>query len=82
MDLFNLVIYLSGIILVFFMLKKLSFTKILLCLCSGIAALLACDVIFSMYGENMPINIYTLLFGGIGGIPGVILLVLLKTVFL
>lgn len=75
--LFALII-ISGIILVIFMLRRLKFTQIFLCLCSGMAALFCSDFIMSMTGIlYMPINIYTMAISAIGGIPGVILLVLL-----
>ncbi|MBR3596882.1 MAG: pro-sigmaK processing inhibitor BofA family protein [Clostridia bacterium] len=64
------------------MIKKLSFPKILLSVLSGMAALFMCDLLFSFYGSFMPINICTVSVSAIGGIPGVILLTLLKTFLL
>lgn len=69
----------SGIFLIIFMLRKLSLGKILLSVFSGLAALFCCDLIMSFTGTNgMPVNPYTLTISALGGIPGVILLVLLK----
>lgn len=79
MNFYITILILSAIIIVFLMIKKMKPLKMILSVLSGIAALLACDLIFSLYGGNMPINIYTLLFSSVGGIPGVILLILLKT---
>ena len=68
----------AGIILICFILKKLKFTQAILSACSGIAALFCCDFLMSMTGYlSMPINPYTLSISAAGGIPGVILLVLL-----
>ena len=68
----------AGIVLIIFMIRKLRFTQILLSMCSGIAALFCCDFLTSMTGLiSMPVNAYTLGISAIGGIPGVILLVLL-----
>ncbi|MBR3767135.1 MAG: pro-sigmaK processing inhibitor BofA family protein [Clostridia bacterium] len=64
------------------MIKRLRFGQIVLCILSGIAALFACDLMFSIYGSNMPLNIYTVCISAIGGIPAVILLTLIKTFLL
>ena len=76
--LFSLLV-ISGVILVIFMIRKLKFTKIMLSVFSGLAALFCCDLIMTAIGtDGMPINTYTMSVSAIGGIPGVILLVLLK----
>lgn len=64
-----------------FMLKKMSPGKIIISLLTGFSALICADLIMSLYGGNMPLNIFTLGIGTLGGIPGVILLVLLNTFF-
>ena len=61
------------------MLKKLKLKQIIFCIFSGLAALFCCEAITSFFGfEMLPLNYYTLGISAIGGIPGVILLVLLK----
>ncbi len=82
MNIFNITLIISASVIIILMVRKMKPLKIILCILSGIAALLACDLILSFYGSNMPLNIYTLLFSSIGGIPGVILLLLLKTFIL
>lgn len=79
MDYFKFLIYVFAVVIVILMCKKMKFIHILLCVFSGIFALISCDIILSLYGGNMPINAYTLTFGAVGGIPSVILLLLLKT---
>lgn len=65
-----------------FMLKKMSLPQIIISLLAGCAALTAADIIMSLYGGNMPMNAYTLSISAAGGLPGVILLILLKTFFI
>lgn len=65
-----------------FMLKKMSPAQIIISLLTGCAAFVAADIIMSLYGGNMPVNAYTLSISAAGGLPGVILLILLKTFFL
>ncbi|MBR2410933.1 MAG: pro-sigmaK processing inhibitor BofA family protein [Clostridia bacterium] len=69
---------LSGMVLLIFSIKKLTFLKLMLSVFSGLAALFSCDLLFSLFGQNMPLNIYTAVISAAGGIPGVILLTLLK----
>lgn len=64
-----------------FIIKKLPPLYSLICPLHGIAALIAADVMLSLYSQNMPINALTLAVSAFGGIPGVILLVLLKTFY-
>lgn len=79
MNILFILLIISGAILIIFMLKKMKLSQILLCTFSGLAALFCCDLIFSFSGGlTMPINPYTLSISAVGGIPGVILLVLLN----
>ena len=79
MNLLFILLIASGILIIIFMLRKLSLGKILLSVLSGLAALFCCDLIMSFSGTTgMPLNIYTITISGLGGIPGVILLVLLR----
>lgn len=78
MSLFFMELIVAGIVIIGFMIKRLKISQILLCTFSGIAALLACDLIFSFFGLNMPLNVFTILISSVGGIPGVILLTLLN----
>ncbi|MBQ9945630.1 MAG: pro-sigmaK processing inhibitor BofA family protein [Clostridia bacterium] len=82
MNRFIIIISISAIIIIILMLKKLKPSQIILCVLSGIAALFACDFIMSLYGGNMPLNIYTVIISALGGLPSVILLLLLKTFML
>lgn len=67
-----------ALIVIVFMIKKMTFSKSILSVLTGLASLFACDLMPSFFGGNMPINIYTLLISGFAGIPGVILLTLLR----
>ncbi|MBQ6897438.1 MAG: pro-sigmaK processing inhibitor BofA family protein [Clostridia bacterium] len=79
MNLLFILLISSGIILVILMLRRLSLGKILLSVMSGLSALFCCDLIMSLFSPcGMPLNPYTLTISALGGIPGVILLVLLK----
>lgn len=79
MNILFILLIISGILLIILMLKKMKLAQIILCIFSGLAALFCCDLIFSFTGTaGMPINPYTLTISAIGGIPGVILLVLLN----
>lgn len=82
MNIFNALIIISAAVLILIMIKKMKPMKIILISLSGLSSLLACDLILSLYGGNMPINIYTVSFSLIGGIPAVIMLMLLKTFFI
>lgn len=79
--LFTLLI-ISGIIIGIVAIKKLRFLQIVLSVFSGVSALLACDLIFSLFGQNIPLNAYTISISAIGGIPGVILLTILRTLII
>lgn len=67
-----------ALIVIVFMIKKMTVSKSILSVLTGLASLFACDLMLSFFGGNMPINIYTLLISGFAGIPGVILLTLLR----
>ena len=73
-----IMLIISGIVILIFSIKKLTLFKLLLSVLSGSAALISCDLLFSLFGQNMPVNVYTILISAAGGIPGVILLTLLK----
>ncbi len=78
---FYTALILCAIITGIFMIKKMPPRTVLLCLFSGIAALIAADVMMSLYGKNMPLNVYTISISALGGIPGVIMLILLQTFY-
>lgn len=79
MNLLFLLLIISGAFILIFMIKKLSIGKIFLSAVSGLCALFCCDLILSFISaDGMPVNPYTLAISALGGIPGVILLVLLK----
>ena len=79
MNLLFTLLIISGAIILIFMIKRLSPGKIFLSFASGLCALFCCDLVMSFLStEGMPINPYTLTISALGGIPGVILLVLLK----
>ncbi len=82
MSFFSVIILITVLIETICIYKKLKHSQIIFAVLSGIAALLCCDVIMSLTGNNMPINIYTVSISAFGGIPAVILLVLLKTFLL
>ena len=79
MNLLFILLMVSGAILIIFMLKKLTIGKIFLSVASGLCALFCCDLVMSFFcPDGLPLNPYTLSISALGGIPGVILLVLLK----
>lgn len=79
MGIFLIILIASAIIILIFMIKKLKPSQVIFCILSGMAGLFACDLLLSLFGGNMPINIYTVAISSLGGIPGVILLTLIKT---
>ena len=70
-----------GLILLIYGLKKSLIRYTLLSACSGIAALIATDLIGGMIRINVPLNIFSISISAIGGVPGVILLHILKIIF-
>lgn len=82
MSFFSILIIIITAIIIFSVFRLMKISQILSALLSGIAALLCSDVIMSFFGSNMPVNIYTVLFSAFGGIPFVVLLILIKTFLL
>ncbi len=82
MSFFGILFFFVSALVILCIYRKLTLAQIILSVLSGIAAIISCDVIMSFAGNNMPINIYTVAISAVGGIPFVILLVLLKTFLL
>ena len=71
----------TGGILFLYTLKRCRLRFAMLSACSGIAALIAADLVCGYFDFNLPINIFSLAVSAIGGIPGVILLNVLTAMF-
>ena len=72
----------TGGILFLYMLKKSKIRFGLLSACTGIAALIAADLICGFFDFNLPMNAFSLCVSAVGGIPGVILLNILTVLFM
>ena len=68
----------AGLALLFFAVKKIRPGAILLSAAAGLAALFGADIALGFTQLNLPINVFTALCAAIGGIPGVILLLVLN----
>ena len=79
---FAAVLIAAGIALLFCMLKRKHFFKTLFfSAVQGTAALFAVNLLTTFTGVSLAVNAVTLLFCGVGGIPGVVLLLGAKLLF-
>ena len=69
----------SGIVTLFYAIKKLRLRYTVLSALSGLASFFAVDWICSFFESDIPLNAFSLSVCAIGGIPGLILLILLHT---
>ena len=65
-----------------YILRKSIFRYTLLSACSGLAALVATDLIGGFISINVPLNLFTIAISTIGGLPGVILYHMLQALFI
>ena len=77
----TLVFAASGVVLFLYTIRKGKLRFFLLSAFSGIAALLAADLICAYFDFNLPVNPFSLAVSAVGGLPGVILLNILSVVF-
>ncbi len=70
-----------GFILFVYTIKKCRFRYFLLSAVSGIAALVAADLIGGFFELNLPFNVLSVSLGALAGLPGVILLNILTAFF-
>ena len=70
-----------GLLFFIYTLKKYRFRYFLLSAVSGIAALVAADLIGGFFEFNLPLNALSVSLGALAGLPGVILLNLLTVLF-
>ena len=70
----------AGAALLLFSVRRIRPTNLMISALCGIAALLGASTVGHLWGLCLPVNAFTALTGALGGIPGVILLVALKTV--
>ena len=78
---FLLLLSVLGACVLLYALKKIKLRYVLLSALSGLCALFASDFICSFFDMEVKINAFSLSLSAIGGIPGVILLNVLNTVF-
>ena len=64
-----------------YLMRKSRFRYALLSACSGVAALVATDLIGGFINVNVPLNVFTLCLSAIGGLPAVILYHILQILF-
>ena len=69
-----------GGILILYAYRKCSLKYWVLTALCGVAALIAADLVCGFFEFDMPLNAFTLSVSAVGGIPGVILLNILKAV--
>lgn len=72
---------LAAVVLLIYSAKKIKMRYILLSACTGMLAVIAADLVMSLYGAVLELNLFSLSVGALGGVPGVILLTLMKTIF-
>ena len=79
MNLTAVIMLTAGIFPLLYALRKTRLSAVLLSALSGLASLFAADVMLGFTGLDLPVNGFSLSCAGAGGIPGVILLLLLNT---
>ena len=79
---FYFILIFSGVLILFSMLRtKRFFAALLLSVLQGIVAFFAANFVGGFFGVHIPMNWYYLSVPAVGGTPGVILLLLLQTIF-
>lgn len=79
MNLTVLILAAAGLTLLVYAIKKIRPGAFLLSAAAGLAALFGADIVLGFTQMNLPVNVFTALCAAIGGIPGVILLLVLNT---
>ena len=79
---FYFILIFSGVLILFSMLRtKRFFAALLLSVLQGIVAFFAENFAGGFFGLHIPMNWYPLSVAAVGGTPGVVLLLLLQTIF-
>ena len=78
MNLTVLILAAAGLALLIYAVKMIRPGAILLSAAAGLAALFGADIVLGFTQVNLPVNVFTALCAAIGGIPGVILLLVLN----
>ena len=79
---FYFILIFSGVLILFSMLRtKRFFAALLLSVLQGIVAFFAANFVGGFFGVHIPMNWYSLSVAAVGCTPGVILLLLLQTIF-
>lgn len=78
MNLTTAICCILGAVPVVYALKRVRFRDFLLSACLGLGALFAADLLLNLSGRNLPIDLFTVISAAAGGVPGVILIVLLQ----
>ena len=79
---FYFILIFSGVLILFSMLRtKRFFAALLLSVLQGIVAFFGANFVAGFLGEKIPMTWYTRAVAAAGGTPGVVLLLLLQTIF-
>lgn len=78
MNLTVLILAVAGLALLVYAVKKIHPGTILLSAAAGLAALFGADIVLGFTQADLPVNAFTALCAAVGGIPGVILLLMLN----
>ena len=79
---FYFILIFSGVLILFSMLRtKRFFAAPLLSVLQGVVAFFAANFVGGFFGVHIPMNWYSLSVAAVGGTPGVVLLLLLQTIF-
>lgn len=79
---FYFILIFSGVLILISMLRtKHFFAALLLSVLQGIVAFFAANFVGGFFGVHIPMNWYSLSVAAVGGTPGVVLLLLLQTIF-
>lgn len=79
---FYFILIFSGVLILFSMLRtKRFFVALILSVLQGVIAFFAANFVGGFFGVHIPMNWYSLSVAAVGGTPGVVLLLLLQTIF-
>lgn len=79
---FYFILIFSGVLILFSMLRaKRFFAALILSVLQGVIAFFAANFVGGFFGVHIPMNWYSLSVAAVGGTPGVVLLLLLQTIF-
>ena len=81
MNLTAAILLAAGAALLLWSVKRINPGALALSAVTGLASLFAADLLMGFTRGNLPINGFTVSCAALGGVPGVALLILLKTLF-